>query len=246
MKGFFVALQFLTIIPVRIKEIDPKDFGRSLLFFPIIGGLIGLLLYLVSILFNFLPEPAMKALVLVSLIIITGAIHLDGFVDTCDGIFSLKSREESLDIMRKPEVGAMGAIGLFSLLILKYSLFLSIPKELFFEPLVLMTTFGRFTQVLACFLSDYARNSGNGKYFVAYATKYGLIGALSFTLAIFLFLMEIKGLILLISSILPIFLFILYLKRVFSGMTGDTVGAVNEISEIIFIFLFVFLWKIWS
>lgn len=237
MKGFLIALQFLTILPVKIKsEITPGDSGRSLVFFPIVGMLIGALLILILYLFGFLPYPVVIVLILAASIFLTGGIHLDGFADTCDGLFGIKTKERALEIMRDSHVGTMAVVWLVILLLLKFTLLISVPKENLWRFLLLMPMFGRWTQVLACSLSIYAREQGKAKYFIESAGKKEIFIATLYILAVFLFLMRLKGLIILLFSLLPVFLCINYIKNKIGGMTGDTIGAVNEISEVALLF----------
>jgi adenosylcobinamide-GDP ribazoletransferase len=237
MRGFLIALQFLTILPIKIKsEIKEKDFGKSLLYFPIVGILIGLALSLTAFLFGFLSNLIAGIFVLIISLIITGGIHLDGFADTCDGFYQSKPKEKILEIMRDSRVGVMGVIGIVCLLLLKFILIVSIPREILWKSLIMMAVFARWGQVLACYTSDYAREEGKAKYFIEYAGKREFLAGSFLTMALFLLLMELEGVILLILSFLPIFLFINYVKRRIGGMTGDTIGATSEIAEIVVLF----------
>jgi len=233
MKEFLIALQFLTIFPVRIKSMEEKDFGGSLLYFPLIGLLIGLLLALSSFLFSFLPQFLKATLILLTSVIITGGIHLDGFADTCDGFYGKKEREEILKIMQDSCIGVMGVIGLISNFLLKIGFIMALPQAILWKALILMAVFSRWIQVLVCNISSYARKEGKAKYFIEYASKKSLYLGGGFCLALFLFLIQLKGIILFFFSLPPVFLFSSYVKRKIGGMTGDTIGAVSELSEIL-------------
>ncbi|MCK4463614.1 MAG: adenosylcobinamide-GDP ribazoletransferase [Candidatus Omnitrophica bacterium] len=238
MKKFLIALQFLTILPVKIRQnIKKEDYGKSLLYFPIIGLLIGLVLSLTLFLFDFLPDLVMGTVILIISIIITGGIHLDGFADTCDAFYGSKPKEEMLRIMRDSRIGVMGVLGLASLLLLKFSLIVSTPRDILWKSLIMMVVFARWSQVLACFTSDYARKEGKAKYFIAYNSKKEFFIGGFFTIALFLLLMKLNGFILFVLSLLPIFVFINYIKKKIGGMTGDTIGATSEIAEVVVLFL---------
>ena len=87
MKNFLLALQFLTIIPVKINgDISDEDYSRSLRYFPMVGLLIGIVLALTAVLLRFLPNLVTSSFILIIPILLTGAIHLDGFADICDGL----------------------------------------------------------------------------------------------------------------------------------------------------------------
>lgn len=232
MKTFLLALQFLTVLPVRIKsQINPCDYGKSLAFFPFIGMLLGFFLSLVSSVFAFLPQSVTAALVLAASSAITGGLHLDGFADTCDGLCGFRTKERALEIMRDSRIGAMGAMGVVLLLLFKYSSLANIPQEALWKWLVIMTTFSRWSQVFACFISGYAREEGKAGYFMEYADKKALFIASIFTLFVFLSLAKREGLLMLIAAIAAVFLYIKFIERRIGGMTGDTVGAVSEAAE---------------
>lgn len=237
MKEFLIALQFLTILPVRLSGLKESDFGKSLVYFPAVGMLIGFILTLSLFVFGLLPPLVTSVSILVISIVITAGIHLDGFADTCDGFYGFKSKEEILEIMRDSHIGTMGAIGIVCLFLFKFAILTATPKETLWKSLIMMAAFSRWTQALACFVSTYARDEGKAKYFIEYADRKAVFTGGLFTLAIFLLLANFKGLILFIISLIPIFLFISYIKRRIGGMTGDTIGATSEIAEAL-IFLF--------
>lgn len=255
MKRFLIALQFLTILPIKISarngsasggksEIKEEDFGKSLVYFPIVGMLIGLLLALSLFVFSFLPPQVSVVLILVVSIIITGGIHLDGFADTCDGFYGFKPKAEILKIMRDSHIGTMGVAGIICLLLLKFAILTNIPKGTLWKSLIMMAVFARWTQALTCFISNYARQNGKAKFFIKYADRKGVIIGGLLTLALFLLLTTLKGLTLFIISLVPIFLFISYVKRKIGGITGDTIGAINEIAEILILLFCLFLTRV--
>ena len=244
MKSFLIALQFLTILPVKIKVgITKKDFGKSLVYFPAVGLVIGLLLILALSIFGSLPSLVVAALILVTSIIITGGLHLDGFADTCDGFYGSNPPEKILEIMKDSRIGAMGVVGIVSLLLIKFTLIASIPKDFLWKALIGMAVFSRWSQVLACSLSKYARKEGKAKYFVESATERDafITGLLVFGL--FLLLLQVKGVAIFFISLFLILSFINWIKLKISGMTGDTIGAINEIAEVLVLLLFLFLSK---
>lgn len=237
MKRFLIALQFLTILPVTIKsEIKNEDFGKALLYFPLIGLLIGFLLSATALLFGFLPDLVKGVLILTASIVITGSIHLDGFADTCDGFYGSKPKEKILEIMRDSRIGVMGVVGVVILLLLKLSLIASIPQDVLWKSLIMMAVFSRWSQSFACYISSYAREKGKAEYFIEYASKKDCLIGCIFTVATFVLLAHLAGAIILILSLLPVLLFINYSKKKIGGMTGDTIGATNEVAEIAALF----------
>lgn len=245
-KRFLIALQFLTILPVKVKsKIMGEDFGKSLLYFPIIGALIGVILAVAAVFFGFLPNMVKAVLILITSVILTGGIHLDGFADTCDGFYGNRPKEKVLEIMRDSRIGVMAVAGLVTLLLLKFSLIASLPNEVLWKALIVMAVFSRWTQGLACGNSVYARKEGKAKYFIEYASKRDVfIGGL-FSLALFILLMQIKGIILFLVSAPMIFLFLQYIKKKIGGMTGDTIGAASEVAEVLILLFFSIIINIW-
>lgn len=233
MKRFLIALQFLTILPIRLKSaIKEKDFGRSLLYFPLIGTLIGFLLSLTAFFLRFFPDLFMGTCILTVSVIITGGVHLDGFADTCDGFYGSRSREEVLKIMRDSRIGVMGVIGIVLLLLLKFTLILSIPRDSLWKSLILMAGFARWSQALSCLTSKYARQEGKAKFFIEYASQRDVLMGGLITFALFLLLAKLKGILMFASAFLCTLLSIQYVKRRIGGMTGDTIGAISEIAEV--------------
>ena len=136
--SFIVALQFLTSIPVPLKrEYTPREMGKSTLYFPVVGLIIGLTLaglhWLLGLL---LPYGLVNAFIIIALVLLTGAIHLDGFADTCDGIAGHRTVEERWQVMRDSRVGAFGVVGVVLLLLVKYTALGSIPDYLVTELVV--------------------------------------------------------------------------------------------------------------
>lgn len=237
MKRFLIALQFLTVLPIKIKsEIEEKDFGGSLLYFPFVGMLIGLVPAAMVLILDFLPNPVVGVLVVIISIAITGGIHLDGFADTCDGFYGQRPKEMILEIMWDSRIGAMGVVGLVCLLLLKFTLIVSISENYLWKLLIMMMVFARWSQVLACCISDYAREEGKGKYFVEHCGKAALLIGSVFTLVLFLSLMRLKGIVLFVLSLAGVLMFINYSKKKIGGMTGDTIGATSEIAEVMVLF----------
>ncbi|MBU2591610.1 MAG: adenosylcobinamide-GDP ribazoletransferase, partial [Nitrospinae bacterium] len=211
MKQLLIALQFLSIIPVRIKsELEDRDFGESLLYFPLIGLLIGVILSAAAILLRGGNPLVRGAVLLIISVIVTGGIHLDGLADTLDGFYGGRDKERILEIMRDSSIGAIGAIGLALVLILKFSLYASYPTHTLWRVLIASSIFSRWAQTLACSISTYAREDGKGRAFVEHADKNRLIIATLFTVGASFILMGVKGFLIFFVSSLLIFIFVRY------------------------------------
>jgi adenosylcobinamide-GDP ribazoletransferase len=232
MKRLLVALQFLTIIPFKIKgKVDDNDLGRSLIYFPIAGLLIGLFLAGIAYFSAPIPPLVTSALILIAWVVITGGIHLDGFADTCDGFYGNRPKEDILRIMRDSRVGTMGAVGVALILLFKFAILSSIRPEDLWKVLIIAVVFARWSQTFACATSKYARGEGKAKYFIEYAKKGDIFIGAVFTLLLNWFLIGIRGVILFVIMLAVVSVFIRYAKKKIGGMTGDTVGAANEIAE---------------
>lgn len=232
MKQFLIALQFLTILPLRIKQIEDKDYGKALFYFPFVGIIIGALLSLFLLFSNVLPKPVISCLILLASIVLTGAIHLDGLTDTFDGFYGGRTKEEILNIMRDKRIGAIGCIALFLILIFKYSLINSIPDNFLWKFLIVACIFSRWLQTIACSFFNYARDEGKAEKFMKFSNKKDCYLSGIFIFLIFILLAKLKGILTFVFSLLLNILFMQYVNRKIKGMTGDTIGAINEIAEI--------------
>ena len=232
MKPLLTALQFLTILPIKIERIEDKDYGKAVFYFPFAGIIIGSLLSLFLLFLNTLPKALISSLILLASIVLTGAIHLDGLADTSDGFYGGRGKEDILNIMRDKRIGAIGAVALFSVLICKYSLFYSIPNGLLWEFLILSCSFSRWAQSIACSFFNYAREEGKAKNFIEFSNKRDCYLSGIFVLLIFILLAKFKGALIFFISLFICLIFMHYISKKIGGMSGDTIGAINEVAEI--------------
>ncbi|MFC2022802.1 adenosylcobinamide-GDP ribazoletransferase [Chloroflexota bacterium] len=229
---FLAALQFLTIIPWK-WSVDPGEAGRSTGYFPVIGAIIGAILVGLHYLLGWLlPPPVVNVLLVVAMVIVTGALHLDGLVDTCDGLGSAKTPEDRWQVMHDSRAGGFGVIGAGCLLLTKYVVLNSVPPGLMMATLVLMPVVSRWTMVYAIAAYPYARPSGLGKLFKQGTDRWQLVLATVVALAVAVALFKLWGLVIMFGVWVIIALVAGYLKRRFAGLTGDTYGAINEVAEV--------------
>ena len=241
--SFLAALQFLTSIPVPLRrEVSPEDLGRSLVYFPIVGLIIGLILAGLSWLLGLiLPTAIVSALLLAFLAIITGALHLDGFVDTFDGIAGHKSVEDRWRVMHDSRAGGFGIVSVVLLLLVKYASLSNVPESSLMMTLVLMPVISRWAMVYAVFTYRYAKPSGLGKAFKERASWPRFTMATVITLAIVAALAQLAGLAILFGAWIITVVIAAYFKHKFSGLTGDTYGAINEVAEVSVLILAILL-----
>ena len=267
MKGFLLLLSFMTRIPMPKIEYDEEKLGKSMKYFPVVGVIVGLILLFFCIIFTFLFKnlsyipllPLMIVLVILTDLITTGALHLDGLADTFDGIFSYRSKHKMLEIMKDSRLGSNGALALILYFLLKFVLLFSLIIESREGALYAVMTYpvvSRFCSVLSCASSPYARGSGMGKTFVDNTKICELVVAAVITLLYTTGLLLIPSIVYHDYSSLkyimqPIFLVILIvalsglfayafsklIERKIGGITGDTLGALLEISGLVYIFL---------
>ncbi len=244
MKDFLQALSFLTILPVG-ASISPegKDLARSMAFFPFVGLLIGLLLTLACCLFSFLlPRPIALWLTLGFLALLTRGLHLDGFADTMDGLACGGTREKMLEVMRDSRIGAFGVISLIFLIGAKYLALDQIPNSFIPYSLISMAVMGRNSMVLVCYRSPYARSGeGLAKPFIENLTAREVILSLVSAFGIALLIMNVKGILVFLGVCLFSLAYRAFFIKKLGGITGDILGASNELTELLSILLSIIL-----
>jgi len=232
--SFLLALKFLTIIPLPWRrEASPQQLGGSVAYFPAVGVIIGLILAGLNWLLTWvLPAEVVNVLLVVLLVVLTGALHLDGFVDTCDGIAGHKSPEERLRVMRDSRAGGFGIIGVCCLILVKFLALNSLPEGIKMASLILMPTLSRWAMVYSVFAYPYARPSGLGKVFKEETSFKRFILATLTALVAAAVLGQLYGFIIMLAIWVITLAMAAYLKRKFAGLTGDTYGAINEVAEV--------------
>jgi|WetSurMetagenome_2_1015567.scaffolds.fasta_scaffold00214_12 adenosylcobinamide-GDP ribazoletransferase len=258
MKGLLPALQFLTIIPVRIGgNLTEKDIARSSAFFPVAGALQGLILLISAILFSGLfPSDIAAAFIIVIAVLCNGGFHLDGLSDTFDAL-AVKSagdpatdRERRLAVMKDSHAGVIGIVAVILAILLKFVLInniLSGPTPFSAYLIIfLMPVFSKWIMVPAMFHGSAARKNGLGRIFIEGVTIRLLICSYAFIIIILggvtaaqvwlyhglnsalLFIILPAGHILALACAGAC-------HKIFGGLTGDTLGALSELSEIFFL-----------
>ncbi|KJS23401.1 MAG: hypothetical protein VR72_00840 [Clostridiaceae bacterium BRH_c20a] len=245
MRGLLIALQFMTRIPISYKfQLSEKDLGNSSRYFTLVGFIIGIILfftYKAGILL--LPPVVVGAIVIIMQIIITGGIHLDGFMDTMDGLLSARPKEKVMEIMKDSRVGAHSVTALVALLILKYSIIVSLPKGYAPVFLLLMPVLGRWMLLYCLAFFPYAKKEGLGKIFWQNTSKSCWYLSAIFVLLVFIIFLPIFYLFSILITFLIILTPALIINKHLMGHTGDTYGAINELTEVIFILVCLVLLK---
>lgn len=231
MKNLRLAIGFLTIVPVAPAQAGPMAPARA--FFPLVGlGIGGLLAGLDVAARQVLPLPVVGALLVAALLVLTRALHTEGFLDTCDGLLGGHDRESRLAILRDSHVGAFAVVGGVSLLLLKWTLLVGIPESARIGLLVLFPCLSRFAMVAAMSVFPYARAQGLGTAFQAGANWRQLAFALLTAVVAAGLMLGFAGLVLLAIATIVALGLGLWFRRLLGGMTGDTYGATNEVADV--------------
>ena len=239
------AIGCLTILPFGPRgDIRDADLGGSLLWFPLVGLLIGAGLVGVNVLSSLvLPPLVVAACVLLSWVLITGALHLDGLGDLVDGLSGGRTREERLRIMKDPHVGAMAVVSLVLLLMLKFALLNSLPSAGINRTLLLAPCMGRYAMVLLGSTLPYARaGTGTAAPFVKYGTKQAWLGATLMAVPASGLVFGSRGLLLFGVALVGCLFMRAIFHRTLGGITGDALGAAGEVTEALMMFAVVLIW----
>ncbi|MDA3902267.1 MAG: adenosylcobinamide-GDP ribazoletransferase [Desulfuromusa sp.] len=235
-KPFFSALRFLTILPVPESWcVDETSFRKSPDWYPLVGLLIGLLLVLLDFFLCWLlPVPVASVLLLLAMIAISGALHLDGLADSADAFFSSRGREQMLEIMKDSRSGPMGVTAIVVVLLLKLMLLLALPVTWRWQSILLMPLAGRCVLPVISSWLPYARSNGTAAFTSSQFSWVRLLIALAMlSIPSFFLLGWMTGSLVIAVVCLGGWLSGLYSRRKISGFTGDTLGATCELVELL-------------
>ena len=232
--SFFAALRFLTILPVpgRVGE-SQHALSGSLPYFPLVGLLLGLIGQGLCLLFWNLFDPFLAAVfTIVALLVFSGGLHLDGLADTADGFFSSRPRERILEIMRDSRVGVMGVIWVGVVFLLKIAALSGMSGHGAGVAVFLMPIAGRCAMLVMMALLPYVRGqNGLASLFYEKAKGWCVCWAIIFLVLISWLSCGVPGLAACGASLGSVLLFSLFCREKIGGATGDTLGAVCELSE---------------
>ena len=235
MRLYLIALQFLTIIPLPFDtRCEKEDLGRSTAVFPLAGLTIGALLVALNwLVAPWLARPLTDALLITALAAVTGALHLDGLADVCDGLAARGGRERFLAVMKDSHVGAVGAVALVLGLLLKWQALLAVPLEHKWQALLLFPVLARFGQVQTIVYARNARQDGLGSVMTVGAGTLQLLLAWGLALVAAWLLLGTMGLVVLFVVMVFTWLLKAWFQHRLGGITGDVIGCINELNEIL-------------
>ncbi len=249
-KELVAAIRFLTVIPIpgstQLFSTDEKGANADLIigsaYFPLVGLLIALLLFaLLLIVSQFLPPLVLAALIVVAQVVLTGGLHMDGLMDSSDGLFGGSTPERRLEIMRDSRVGSFGVLAGGCVLLFKFAVFASLSVHLLAQAVLMVLPVARWAMILTVSLFPGARITGLGAAFRQTVTLPRLLVAGITTLIIVVVVGHLAGLLVLFVGTLAAVAAGAWVTRRLGGLTGDCYGAIEEVAELVMLLLIVLL-----
>jgi adenosylcobinamide-GDP ribazoletransferase len=236
------AWQFLTAIPLSrsMHDAKPDELAASMSWYPLVGCLLGMILVAADLLLVHVFSAQVTSMLLMLLLIgITRGLHQDGLSDMVDGLAGGRTPKARLAIMRDGRIGAIGATGLFLALGLRYAGFTALPTGEHSALLMSMPAVGRWAMVVGAFNVAYARSEGGlAQPFLAHLSwRHLCVATVIAGLALTLLLGPWPALCCLLIGAALVRLSTAWFHRMFGGVTGDLLGATNEMAEILFILI---------
>lgn len=243
--SFLLVIQFFTRIPVNMNlPCEMEDFKRGSTFLPIVGLIIGIIQWIVYEAFvKILPVDVVVVIVILVGVIITGGFHIDGLGDTFDGFFAFKGEEKIIEIMKDSRIGTYACIATIMNFLFRYSLLTYIAPR-YSVAIIVVPAISRFCTVFISYIGNTAKNTGTGNFLINNVGKNQLCISFMMTLAVLLLIIHWKyTVILVVSAMIFTFIFNLFCKGKIGGLTGDTLGASNELNEILALIVITILVK---
>lgn len=239
-RPFLFAWHFLTAIPISRRHHTPTahELAASMAWYSTVGLLIGGLMAMADLgLRAWMAAEVGNALLILLLVLLTRGLHQDGLADTVDGLAGGRTVEDRLRIMRDPRVGAFGATALFLSLLLRYAGLLALPPSLRLPVLLCMPALGRWAMVSLAWASPSARRDGGlaASFLTHLSWQQVLLSSLVVLVAL---TMALGGRAAVATIGVGIVLLVVIRQRcltLLGGVTGDVLGATNEVVEILFL-----------
>ena len=234
-RRFFIAIQFLTRLPVpRSLNSSESDIGKAAAFFPLVGVIVGGGAALVFVVLQrVLPLPASVFFAIVFAAFITNGFHEDGLADSFDGFGGGWTKDRVLEIMRDSRIGTYGTLALIFVMLGKFIFLSSLPSGQVWRWLIVAHTASRWAILPLCAWLPYARTEGQGKLVAKQVGNLEiLIGTVTLLLVLIL-LPRQAALVALLATSLVTLLSGLYFRARIQGITGDCLGATNQLTEVL-------------
>jgi adenosylcobinamide-GDP ribazoletransferase len=234
MLPFWIALQFLSSLPIRLPGMPaPQELGRSLLFYPLVGLLFGGILWALNWLMLGTPLVLHAALLLTVWVLLSGALHLDGLADSADAwLGGFGDRERTLTIMKDPRSGPIAVVTLVLVLLLKFAALLALIEQQQAMALIIVPLLGR-SALLGLFLTTpYVRAGGLGQALADHLPRSAGKQVLAVGGLVCVLIAGLSGFFtVMLAVVLFVWLRQVMLRRL-GGTTGDTAGALLELLEV--------------
>ncbi|XHF32724.1 adenosylcobinamide-GDP ribazoletransferase [Pseudomonas chlororaphis] len=233
MLPLWIALQFLSSLPIRLPGMPaPEQLGRSLLFYPLVGLLFGVILWALNIALGGAPLLLHAALLLTVWVLLSGALHLDGLADSADAwLGGFGDRERTLTIMKDPRSGPIAVVTLVLVLLLKFAALLALIEQQQSMALIIVPLIGR-AALLGLFLTTtYVRAGGLGQALADHLPRKTGWQVLAVSAAACGVIAGFNAFVALLLAVV-VFIWLRHLMvRRLGGTTGDTAGALLELLE---------------
>jgi adenosylcobinamide-GDP ribazoletransferase len=236
-KHFTIAVSFLTIfrLPHTATQMArPGDLAGSFSWFPLVGLMLGLCTVALAHLFQSAPPLLLAVILTAFLAILTRGLHLDGLADLADGVGGGYTAERRLEIMKDSRTGVFGALALIFAVLLKSAAMHTLVLGHCWSGMLLAPALSRFAMVLGAYRMPYARSAGGlGKPFLEHMDSHQLLVAFLLSVS-FLVLFSMKFSVFYLGIAMGCAGLMRFMaRRWVGGMTGDVLGALNEITEIV-------------
>ncbi|MBP3887538.1 MAG: adenosylcobinamide-GDP ribazoletransferase [Cellulosilyticum sp.] len=249
MKRFLGVLQFMTRIPVPVDTGFDKEFHKGMIYFPLVGLVLGVCYYVVALLgLRFFNEYITTILILGAEVILTGGLHLDGLGDTFDGLYSYRDKDRILEIMKDSRLGTNGLLAILLILMLKVGFIYEVVNQYVLWILIVMPAVARTMQVVACYKTTTPRENGMGNTFIGKVSTKRLMGTYAMLLLVMVMMgfivrmwfVEWFGVVAIVSGTVAVLtlwtkLFVRSVYKKIDGITGDILGAICELAELLFL-----------
>lgn len=244
MKKLIIMIQFLTRIPININlEVNEDEFLDGVIYFPLVGLIIGMF----TVSFYYIGYKLGGSLIAATMavaseVFITGGLHLDGLGDTFDGVYSNRPKERILEIMKDSRLGTNAALAILITILLKIAFIECMPLPEVYAVLLLMPVLAKLCQVYGARYSVYARKNGMGGLFIEKVNNKQLVFALF--ISIIICLIYFWAMLFIVIGYIFSRLYVRHITSKIDGMTGDTLGALCELSEIVYLFYFLLIFAL--
>ena len=256
MERFISLLSFLTRIPVKTSETLDEEFHKSAKYFPLVGIVLGIFYVGFSYLGNMIFGPVIGGIIFIIMnIVLTGGLHLDGLGDTFDGLYSYREKNKILEIMKDSRLGTNALLAILILIMFKVALASELLSQGFYFAIFLMPVVGKLSSVFACYVGKTAKETGMCNAFIGKIIKsdfyIAILTVIVLLVAVFLltssFIFFILNIIVISLVLIATIAYLHHVYSIIDGLTGDVLGAICELSELLYLFLIslgVVLWQL--